>query len=62
MFEYDKFATGTEAIAKISAQLDGNGVTTIITGGDSVAAVEKVGLCGQDEPRFNGRVCQQGAS
>ncbi|CDP13576.1 unnamed protein product [Coffea canephora] len=44
VFEYDKFATGTEAIAKKLAELSGNGVTTIIGGGDSVAAVEKVGL------------------
>ncbi|XP_027170770.1 phosphoglycerate kinase, cytosolic-like [Coffea eugenioides] len=44
VFEYDKFATGTEAIAKKLAELSGNGVTAIIGGGDSVAAVEKVGL------------------
>ncbi|XP_019258759.1 PREDICTED: phosphoglycerate kinase, cytosolic-like [Nicotiana attenuata] len=44
VFEYDKFAAGTESIAKKLAELGGNGVTTIITGGESVAAVEKVGL------------------
>ncbi|VFQ91691.1 unnamed protein product [Cuscuta campestris] len=44
VFEFDKFAAGTEAIAKKLAELSGKGVTTIIGGGDSVAAVEKVGL------------------
>ena len=34
----------TQAIAKKLADLSGTGVTTIIGGGDSVAAVEKVGL------------------
>ncbi|XP_010941661.1 phosphoglycerate kinase 3, cytosolic [Elaeis guineensis] len=44
VFEFDKFAVGTEAIAKKLADLSGKGVTTIIGGGDSVAAVEKAGL------------------
>ncbi|RWW83637.1 hypothetical protein BHE74_00007848 [Ensete ventricosum] len=44
VFEFEKFAVGTEAIAKKLADLSGAGVTTIIGGGDSVAAVEKVGL------------------
>ncbi|KAG6533161.1 hypothetical protein ZIOFF_007027 [Zingiber officinale] len=44
VFEFDKFAFGTEAIAKKLAELSGKGVTTIIGGGDSVAAVEKVGV------------------
>ncbi|CAM8891123.1 unnamed protein product [Rhodiola kirilowii] len=44
VFEFDKFATGTEAVAKKLAELSGKGVTTIIGGGDSVAAVEKVGV------------------
>ncbi|KAL1559893.1 phosphoglycerate kinase [Salvia divinorum] len=44
VFEFDKFAAGTEAIAKKLAELSAKGVTTIIGGGDSVAAVEKVGL------------------
>ncbi|WOL15875.1 hypothetical protein Cni_G24656 [Canna indica] len=44
VFEFEKFAVGTEAIAKKLADLSEKGVTTIIGGGDSVAAVEKVGL------------------
>lgn len=44
VFEFEKFAAGTEAIAKKLAELTGKGVTTIIGGGDSVAAVEKAGL------------------
>jgi len=47
VFEIDKFAKGTEAIAHTLAQLTPTGTTTIIGGGDSVAAVEKVGLAGQ---------------
>jgi phosphoglycerate kinase len=42
VFEFDKFATGTEAIAHtLAAKSD---AVTIIGGGDSVAAVEKVGV------------------
>ena len=44
VFEFDKFAVGTEAIARTLADLTATGVTTIIGGGDSVAAVEKVGV------------------
>eukprot|EP00252_Welwitschia_mirabilis_P027360 TRINITY_DN9372_c0_g3_i2.p2 TRINITY_DN9372_c0_g3~~TRINITY_DN9372_c0_g3_i2.p2 ORF type:complete len:182 (-),score=54.80 TRINITY_DN9372_c0_g3_i2:247-792(-) len=44
VFEFDKFAVGTEAIAKKLATLGEKGVTTIIGGGDSVAAVEKMGV------------------
>ncbi|MEB3309039.1 MAG: phosphoglycerate kinase [Snowella sp.] len=44
VFEFDKFAAGTEAIAHTLAGLTGTGTTTIIGGGDSVAAVEKVGV------------------
>ena len=47
VFEFDKFAVGTEAIARSLATLTGKGTTTIIGGGDSVAAVEKVGLADQ---------------
>ena len=41
VFEFDKFAKGTNAIAQILADID---ATTIIGGGDSGAAVEKAGL------------------
>jgi phosphoglycerate kinase len=44
VFEIDKFAKGTEAIAHTLSELTPKGTTTIIGGGDSVAAVEKVGL------------------
>ncbi|QHV00399.1 phosphoglycerate kinase [Synechocystis sp. CACIAM 05] len=44
VFEFDKFAVGTEAIARSLAELTASGTVTIIGGGDSVAAVEKVGV------------------
>lgn len=47
VFEMPKFAAGTEAIAKTLAGLTGKGATTIIGGGDSVAAVEQLGLGSQ---------------
>lgn len=47
VFEFDKFAAGTEAIARTLAEISKTGATTIIGGGDSVAAVEKVGLADQ---------------
>ena len=47
VFEFDKFAVGTEAIAHTLAEISKKGATTIIGGGDSVAAVEKVGLADQ---------------
>lgn len=47
VFEFEKFAQGTEAIAHTLADLTKQGTTTIIGGGDSVAAVEKVGVADQ---------------
>jgi phosphoglycerate kinase len=44
VFEMEKFAAGTEAIAHTLAGLTDKGCITIIGGGDSVAAVEQVGL------------------
>jgi phosphoglycerate kinase len=44
VFEFEKFAQGTDAIAHTLADLTDKGTTTIIGGGDSVAAVEKVGV------------------
>ena len=43
VFEFDKFAAGTNAIATTLADLSGKGCCTIIGGGD-LAAVEKAGL------------------
>ena len=40
VFEFDKFATGTKAMAKALAE---SGAITIVGGGDSAAAVEKLG-------------------
>jgi len=44
VFEFEAFAKGTFDIADTLAELTGKGCTTIIGGGDSVAAVEKAGL------------------
>ena len=41
VFEMDKFAAGTNAVAKAVAESD---AMTIVGGGDSVAAIEKAGL------------------
>ena len=47
VFEFDKFAVGTEAIARSLSQLTKQGACTIIGGGDSVAAVEKLNLASE---------------
>lgn len=44
VFEFDAFAAGTNGIAMLLADLSSGGATTIIGGGDSVAAVEKAGV------------------
>lgn len=44
VFEIPQFAKGTEAIAHVLAGLTKTGATTIIGGGDSVAAVEQLHL------------------
>jgi phosphoglycerate kinase len=44
VFEMDAFAKGTEAVARAVAN---SGATSIVGGGDSVAAVEKIGLADQ---------------
>ena len=41
VFEFEQFAIGTNAIAKVLSEID---ATTIIGGGDSAAAIEKAGL------------------
>lgn len=45
VFEFDKFAVGTNEIARFLGSLEG--VTTIIGGGDSAAAIEKLGISEQ---------------
>ena len=47
VFEFPKFAAGTEGIAHTLAEISKTGAITIIGGGDSVAAVEQVGLADQ---------------
>merc|ERR1711988_6524 len=44
VFEFEAFSKGTFDVADTLADLTGKGCTTIIGGGDSVAAVEKAGL------------------
>lgn len=44
VFEFDRFATGTRALAKAVAESD---AISIIGGGDSAAAVEKLGFADQ---------------
>lgn len=44
VFEMEKFAAGTEGIARSLAELTKTGTSTIIGGGDSVAAVEQLNL------------------
>lgn len=43
-FELDDFAAGTAAVANTMAEITANGATTIVGGGDSVAAVKQMGL------------------
>jgi phosphoglycerate kinase len=44
VFEIDAFAKGTEGVAKAVAEASEGGATSVIGGGDSVAAVNKLGL------------------
>jgi phosphoglycerate kinase len=44
VFEVDAFAKGTEEVARAVAETGGGGATSVIGGGDSVAAVNKLGL------------------
>lgn len=47
MFEEPAFAAGTHGIARAIAQASGRGATTVIGGGESVQAVESLGLAGR---------------
>ncbi len=44
VFEIDEFSKGTTAIAKIVAKATAAGATSVIGGGDTVAAIEKAGV------------------
>ncbi len=44
VFEMDKFATGTKAVADAIVEATANGAYSLIGGGDSVAAINKFGL------------------
>jgi len=44
VFEIDRTAQGTFAVAAIMAEITATGATTVIGGGDSAAAVEKAGV------------------
>ena len=44
VFEMDKFANGTKAIAEVVAQATQKGAFSLVGGGDSVAAVNQMGL------------------
>ncbi len=44
VFEFDAFAKGTEAVARLVADATGRGAMTVVGGGDSVAAVNKFNL------------------
>lgn len=44
VFEFERFAAGTNALTKLLAQLAAMGVQVVVGGGDSAAAVRKAGL------------------
>lgn len=44
VFEFESFAKGTGEVAKLVAEATARGATTVVGGGDSVAAVNKFGL------------------
>jgi phosphoglycerate kinase len=44
VFEFENFAKGTEAVARLVAEATSKGAMTVVGGGDSVAAVNKFNL------------------
>lgn len=55
VFEMDKFATGSKAVAEAIAEATSKGAFSLIGGGDSVACINKFGLADQGELRLYGR-------
>lgn len=47
VYEWESFAAGTDEIAKALAARTAQGATTIVGGGDCVAAIEKAGVSSQ---------------
>lgn len=47
VFEIDKFATGSRAVAEAIAEATSKGAYSLIGGGDSVACINKFGLADQ---------------
>jgi phosphoglycerate kinase len=47
VFEFENFATGTKTIAETVAKATANGAFSLVGGGDSVAAVNQMGLADQ---------------
>jgi phosphoglycerate kinase len=47
LFEVPAFAKGTQALARVLAEATSQGTTTVVGGGDSVAAINQLGLGGK---------------
>jgi phosphoglycerate kinase len=47
VFEFDKFASATKAMAEAVAEATANGATTVVGGGDTATAAKKFGVAGQ---------------
>ncbi|MFI3292344.1 MAG: phosphoglycerate kinase [Rikenellaceae bacterium] len=47
VFEFEKFATGSKAVAEAIAEATSKGAYSLIGGGDSVACINKLGLASQ---------------
>jgi 3-phosphoglycerate kinase len=47
VFEFEAFAKGTAEVATLVAEATDRGAITVVGGGDSVSAVNKVGLAGR---------------
>ena len=57
VFEMDKFATGSKAVAEAIAEATSKGAFSLIGGGDSVACINKFGLADKVSVRLDGRRC-----